>query len=72
MAERLISRLAHVEVLTPKPDESLRFYTDVLGLEESGPPGDVVSMTVAGIGTIENRVVEGVEPVHVPKARRRS
>ena len=35
-------------------------------------PGDVVSMTVEGIGTIENRVVEGVDPLHVPKARRRS
>ena len=35
-------------------------------------PGDVVSMTVEGIGTIENRVVEGVAPTAVPKARRRS
>ena len=41
MAERLISQLAHVEVLTPTPDESLRFYTDVLGLEESGREGAV-------------------------------
>jgi catechol 2,3-dioxygenase len=39
MPEPLLSQLAHVEVLTAKPDESLRFYTDVLGLEESGREG---------------------------------
>ena len=33
MPERLLSQLAHVEVLTPTPEESLRFYTDVLGLD---------------------------------------
>ncbi|ABG05175.1 fumarylacetoacetate (FAA) hydrolase [Rubrobacter xylanophilus DSM 9941] len=32
-------------------------------------PGDVVRMTVEGIGTIENRVVEGVSPVPIPRAR---
>jgi 2-keto-4-pentenoate hydratase/2-oxohepta-3-ene-1,7-dioic acid hydratase in catechol pathway len=31
--------------------------------------GDVVTMTVEGIGTISNRVVAGVEPVPVPRAR---
>jgi catechol 2,3-dioxygenase len=36
MVNRLISQLAHVEVITPKPEESLRFYRDVLGLEVSG------------------------------------
>jgi 2-keto-4-pentenoate hydratase/2-oxohepta-3-ene-1,7-dioic acid hydratase in catechol pathway len=35
-------------------------------------PGDLVSMTVEGIGTISNRVVEGVAPTPVPTARRRS
>lgn len=39
---KLISQLAHVEVLTPRPDESLRFCTDVLGLEESGREGQSV------------------------------
>ena len=48
MAERLISQLAHVEVLTPTPDESLRFYTDVLGLEESGREGQ--SVYLRGLG----------------------
>ena len=33
MPPRLLSQLAHVQVLTPDPDGSLRFYTDVLGLE---------------------------------------
>ena len=32
-------------------------------------PGDVVEMTVEGIGTIRNRVVAGVEPVPVAPAR---
>lgn len=36
MAYRLLSQLAHVEILTPKPAESLAFYVDVLGLQESG------------------------------------
>jgi catechol 2,3-dioxygenase len=42
MAERLLSQLAHVEILTPAPDASLRFFTEVLGLEESGRSGDSV------------------------------
>jgi catechol 2,3-dioxygenase len=42
MVNRLISQLAHVEVVTPKPEESLRFYRDVLGLEVSGQAGQSV------------------------------
>ena len=34
-------------------------------------PGDSVTMTVEGIGTISNTVVEGVAPVPLPPARRR-
>ena len=34
-------------------------------------PGDIVTMTVEGIGTISNTVVEGVAPVPLPSARRR-
>jgi 2-keto-4-pentenoate hydratase/2-oxohepta-3-ene-1,7-dioic acid hydratase in catechol pathway len=34
-------------------------------------PGDIVTMTVEGIGTISNTVIEGVAPVPVPSARRR-
>lgn len=42
--------------------------------EKSPPPlrpGDVVTMTVEGLGTISNRVVSGRDPVPVPPARRR-
>jgi catechol 2,3-dioxygenase len=42
MPVRLLSQLAHVEILTPTPEDSLRFYTKVLGLEESGRSGDSV------------------------------
>src|SRR5436190_6956402 len=42
MPESLLSQLAHVEVLTPTPEDSLRFYTDVLGLEESQRAGQSV------------------------------
>jgi catechol 2,3-dioxygenase len=37
-----LAHLAHVELLTPKPEESLRFFVDVLGLTESGREGDSV------------------------------
>jgi catechol 2,3-dioxygenase len=42
MVNRLISQLAHVEVVTPKPEKSLQFYRDVLGLEVSGQAGQSV------------------------------
>ena len=35
MHDRLIAHLAHVEVLSPKPEASVGFYTDLLGLERS-------------------------------------
>ncbi|MFJ8540054.1 fumarylacetoacetate hydrolase family protein [Streptomyces sp. NPDC093591] len=35
-------------------------------------PGDTVTLTVEGIGTVSNTVVPGAEPVPVPRARRRS
>lgn len=31
----LMSQLSHVEIITPKPDESLRFFTDVIGLVQT-------------------------------------
>jgi catechol 2,3-dioxygenase len=37
-----IAHLGHVELLTPNPDESLRFFTDYLGLTENGRCGDSV------------------------------
>lgn len=37
-----LAHLAHVELLTPKPEESLRFFVDVLGMTESGRDGTSV------------------------------
>src|SRR5260370_29092640 len=37
-----VGPLGHLELLTPKPEESLRFFKDVLGLTESGRKGDSV------------------------------
>jgi len=32
-------------------------------------PGDIVTLTVEGIGTLRNKVVEGVDPITLPAAR---
>jgi len=37
-----IAHLAHAELLTPKPVESLRFFVDVMGMTESGRHGESV------------------------------
>ncbi len=37
-----IAHLGHVELLTPKPEESLRFFRDVMGMTVSGIEGDSV------------------------------
>ena len=37
-----LAHLAHVELLTPKPEESLHFFVNVLGMTESGRHGDSV------------------------------
>ena len=37
-----IAHLAHVELLTPRPQESLDFFTRVMGLTENGAEGDSV------------------------------
>ena len=37
-----IAHLGHLELLTPKPQESLRFFIDVLGMTEAGRQGDSV------------------------------
>jgi len=42
IAQRLISQLAHVEVLTPSPQQTLDFFTDTLGLYESARAGQSV------------------------------
>jgi catechol 2,3-dioxygenase len=63
MPKRLLSQLAHVEVITPKPEESLRFLTQVLGLEESGRNGR--SVYLRGWGDFFHhtlQLTEGDEP----------
>jgi catechol 2,3-dioxygenase len=37
-----LAHLGHLELLTPKPEESVRFFVDVMGLTESGREGDSV------------------------------
>ena len=37
-----VARIGHAELLTPSPDESLRFFVDVLGLEEESREGQSV------------------------------
>ena len=37
-----IAHVAHVEMLTPRPDESLKFFTDVMGMSVSHATGDSV------------------------------
>jgi catechol 2,3-dioxygenase len=34
-----IAHISHAELLTPKPDESLRFFVDVMGMEVEGTEG---------------------------------
>ena len=44
MTEQLhdVARIGHAELLTSKPDESLRFFVDVLGMEEEAREGQSV------------------------------
>ena len=37
-----IARIGHAELLTPEADESLRFFVDVLGMEEEAREGQSV------------------------------
>src|ERR1700687_3014183 len=37
-----LAHLGHMELLTPKPDESLKFFVDVMGMTISGRSGESV------------------------------
>jgi catechol 2,3-dioxygenase len=37
-----LAHLGHVELLTPKPEASLRFFVDVMGMTVSGEKGESV------------------------------
>ncbi len=43
-----VAHLGHLELLTPKPAESLRFFTDVLGMEETAREGQSVYLRAFG------------------------
>ena len=67
-ARHLISQLAHFEITSPRPEESVRWFTDVLGLQESGREGQSVYLRAWGEFFHHNLVVtEGPEPglVHI-------
>lgn len=48
MAYKLISQLHHVELFSAKPQESVTFFTDVLGLQESARDGNSVYLRAWG------------------------
>lgn len=37
--KHLLSQLAHAEILTPKLEESVTFFKELMGMEESGRNG---------------------------------
>jgi catechol 2,3-dioxygenase len=61
--ERLISQLAHAELITPKPAESLQFFTDVLGLELTEQAGQSAYLRAWGENFHSSlKLTEGPEP----------
>jgi catechol 2,3-dioxygenase len=48
---RDLAHLSHVELLTPKPDESLEYFREILGMEVSGELGE--SVYLRGFGDYE-------------------
>jgi len=59
---RDIAHLGHVELLTPKPEESLRFFRDVLGMEETAHEGQ--SVFLRGWGDYERHTLKLTEAAH--------
>ena len=43
-----VAHVGHVELLTPRPEESLAFFTSVVGLHETGRSGDSVYLRAWG------------------------
>src|SRR5262249_53099374 len=46
--KHFISHLAHAEIITPKLEESVKFFKEVMGLEESGREGQSVYLRCWG------------------------
>ena len=53
MTERIrdLAHLSHVELFTPKPNESLAYFRELLGMEVAGERGD--SVYLRGFGDYE-------------------
>jgi catechol 2,3-dioxygenase len=47
-----VAHLGHLELLTPKPEESLRFFVDVLGMTESGRQGESAYLRAGTITSV--------------------
>jgi catechol 2,3-dioxygenase len=63
MSEILLSQLAHVELISPKPEETVRWMVDVLGLEETTREGQSVYLRGWAEWLHSSLVVtEGAEP----------
>src|SRR6201999_3548975 len=45
---REVAHIGHVELLTPTPDESLRFFVDVMGMTEAARDGQSVHLRAWG------------------------
>jgi catechol 2,3-dioxygenase len=59
---RDIAHLGHVELLTPKPEESLWFFREVLGMEETARAGQ--SVFLRGWGDYERHTLKLTEAAH--------
>src|ERR1700748_1048251 len=63
MSRRLIAHLAHLEITTPKPEESLQFFTEVLGPEETTCEGQSVYLRGWGEWSHHSlKLTEGDQP----------
>jgi catechol 2,3-dioxygenase len=63
LSTRLIAQLAHLEVLTPTPDETVHFFRDIMGLEESGRHEDSIFLRGWGEWNYHSlQITEGSEP----------
>jgi catechol 2,3-dioxygenase len=53
MSEQIrdLAHLSHIELLTPKPDDSLHYFREILGMEVAGESGD--SVYLRGFGDYE-------------------
>lgn len=63
MSEVLLSQLAHVELISPKPEETVKWMIDVLGLEETTREGQSVYLRGWAEWLHSSMIVtEGAEP----------